>query len=126
MRALLVPPLVIVLSNAALAQREPGTAAPEYPTVASALAALRVKGGVNASMQSGWTVIEDASTLSLWSFVPDGHPAYPAAIHRKVIKEGDNIAIQMNVLCEAPKPACDALVAEFTKLNGKVREDLKQ
>jgi hypothetical protein len=97
-----------------------------YPSVASALDGLRAKNGVNISVQSGWTVIEDRSTLSLWSFTPPGHPAHPAAIHRKVIQEGDNFFMQMNVLCEAAKPACDALVSEFEKLNQRMTEDMKR
>jgi hypothetical protein len=98
----------------------------EYATVASALEAMRAKNGVKVSVQSGWTVIEDASTLSIWSFTPPGHPAHPAAIHRQVIKEGDHVSLHMKVLCEAPKLACDAMVAEFQKLNGQVREVLKR
>ncbi|WFU40893.1 hypothetical protein QA640_43270 [Bradyrhizobium sp. CB82] len=97
-----------------------------YTTAAAALAALRAKSGVKTSVQSGWTVIEDAATLSLWSFPPAGHPAYPAAIQRRVMQEGSNVVIKMNVLCEASKPACDALVLEFEKLNGNVRRQMQQ
>jgi hypothetical protein len=90
------------------------------------LDALRAKSGVKVSVQSGWTVIEDQSTLSLWSFAPQGHPAYPAAVHRKVVQDGNGIFIRMNVLCEASKPACDALATEFQKLDGQVRDDLRR
>ena len=124
MRKLLVFVAAIVLSNAAFAQEKSST--PEYPTVASALDALRAKSGVKLSTQSGWTVIEDRSTLSVWSFVPEGHPAHPAVIHRKVVQDGNNIFVQMNVLCEAPKAACDAVVTDFEKLNGKVRDSLSR
>jgi hypothetical protein len=84
------------------------------------------KDGVKISTESGWTVIEDQSTLSVWSFTPSGHPAFPAAVHRQVIQEGNNLFVKMNVLCEAPKAACDTMVAEFQKLNGQVRDDLKR
>src|ERR1700744_2245557 len=67
---------------------------------------LRTKPGVNVSVQSGWTVIEDRANLSLWSFTPPGHRAYPAAIQRQVVQEGDNLFIKMNVLCDAPQPDC--------------------
>ena len=97
---------------------------PEYATPAKALDGLRAKPGVKISLQSGWTVIEDRSTLSVWSFPPASHRAYPTAIQRKVVQEGDNIFVRMNVLCEAPKPDCDAVVAEFGKLNERVRDDL--
>jgi hypothetical protein len=120
--------LYFVVTNSAVAQDTKGktTSGSEYPTVASALDGLRAKNGVQISVQSGWTVINDPSTLSLWSFTPPGHPAHPAAIHRKVIQENGNIYVQMNVMCEAAKPACDALVAEFEKLNRQMTEDLKR
>jgi hypothetical protein len=117
--------LVIALADVAAAQSAVGEA-PEYPTATAALNALRGKSGVNISMQSGWTVIEDKSTLSLWSFTPPGHAAYLSAIHRKVVQEGNNIFLKMDVLCAATKPVCEALVADFEKLNGKVRDDLKR
>jgi hypothetical protein len=94
----------------------------EYKTVASALEGLRAKDGVKTSIQAGWTIIEDQSTFSVWSFTPSGHPAYPAVIRRTVVKRGDQISLQTNVLCEAAKAACDAMVAEFARLNEKVRE----
>ena len=99
---------------------------PSYATAVAALEALRAKPGVKTSVQSGWTVIEDAATLSLWSFPPAGHPAHPAAIQRRVEQEGSNVVMKMNVLCEAPKAACDALVADFEKLNGNVRRQMQQ
>jgi hypothetical protein len=128
MRVLLPLLLVTALPNIAVAQDATRKASPgrEYSTVASALEGLRAKQGASISVQAGWTVIEDRSTLSLWSFTPPGHPANPAAIHRKVIQEGDNIFVQMDVTCEAAKPACDALVADFEKLNQQMTEDLKR
>ena len=128
MRALFPLLFATALPGIAAAQDTTGKAMPdrEYPTVASALEAMRTKSGVKTSVRSGWTVIEDQSTLSLWSFAPPDHPAYPAAVQRKVIREGDNIFVKMNVLCEAPKPACDAMVADFQKLDGRVRDDLKR
>lgn len=97
----------------------------EYATVSSALEAMRAKSGVKVSVQSGWTVIEDEETMSLWSFTPSNHSAHPAAVHRKVIREGENILIQSKVLCEGLKPACDAMVSEFSKLDQSVRDSMK-
>ena len=95
-----------------------------YSTARQALEALRARPGVNISVQSGWTVIEDRANLTVWSFTPSGHRAYPAAIERKVVQEGSNIFVKMNVLCEAPKPDCDAVVAEFETLNSRVRQEV--
>jgi hypothetical protein len=43
-----------------------------------------------------------------------------------VVQDGDHLSIKMDVLCEAAKPACDGIVAEFERLNGMVRDDLKR
>jgi len=126
MKVLLALALIIAGADCAAAQGAPAADKPDYPTAAQALEALRAKPGVDISVQSGWTVIEDRATLSVWSFTPAGHRAYPAAIQRKVVQEGGNLFVKMSVLCEAPKPDCDAVVTEFTKLNERVRDDLGQ
>src|ERR1700722_16525084 len=105
MRVLSALMLSAVFANMAVAQDATGKATPdrEYPTVASALGSMRAKSGVKTSVQSGWTVIEDPSTLSLWSFTPRGHAAYPAAVHRMVVREGNDIFVHSKILCEGPK-----------------------
>jgi len=96
-----------------------------YKSATATLADMRAKTGVKTYEKSGWTIIEDRSTMSVWSFTPSNHPAHPAAIQRSVVKDGDNIFVQMKVLCESSKSACDAMVVEFQHLDQKVREDLK-
>lgn len=126
MRVLTALFLTVVTADVLFAQNAGSKAAPAYATAKAAFEAVRAKSGVKVSTLSGWTVIEDGSTLSVWSFTPPNHPAAPAAIHRQVVQEGGNLFVKMNVLCEAPRPACDALVTEFEKLNTRVRNDLKQ
>lgn len=96
-----------------------------FPTVAAALDALRSKNGVVASNQDGWTVIEDRPAMTLWSFTPPGHEAHPAAVRRTIVRNGDDISVVTAVLCEAEKPACDALTAQFQQLTNKMREQLR-
>jgi hypothetical protein len=95
-----------------------------YPTVTAALAALRAKSGVKVHEQAGWTVVDDPETTSIWSFTPAGHPAHPAVIRRTIVQEGKDIFVRMGVLCQASKPACDKLVAEFEAMNKAMRERL--
>lgn len=105
---------------------KPNSAGIGYPTVAAALNAMRAKSGANVSIQAGWTVIEDRAALTAWSFTPAGHPAHPAVVRRTITREGDNIFVKMTVLCEAPKPACDALTAEFQDLSKKMQDSLRR
>lgn len=118
--------LLLTFILADVAHAENAAPASGYRTAAAALEALRSKAGVKIATEAGWTVIEDRSTLGVWSFTPSGHPAFPAAVQRQVVQEGNNLFVKMNVLCEAPKPACDTMVAEFQKLNGNVRDELKR
>jgi hypothetical protein len=45
-------------------------------------------------------------------------------IRRTIVKEGNDIFVQMDTFCEAAKPPCDKLVAEFQELTNKMRESL--
>jgi len=94
-----------------------------YPTVEDALTALRTKPGNEVSVQSGWTVVSEPSARATWSFVPPGHPAYPAVVRRRVITRGAALLIETHVLCQASKAPCDRLVLEFRAMNGAVRDN---
>lgn len=91
-----------------------------YPTVTAALAALHARAGVVFSVTDGWTVAHDEAARVVWSFPPPGHPAYPAAVKRSVVEKNGVVQLDMQVLCEASKAACDDLVRTFQKLNAQV------
>jgi len=96
-----------------------------YPTVAQALAALRSKPGVQILQQGGWTIISEPASSTLWSFAPAEHPAYPSAVKRSLSTRGGATYIDMKVLCEASKVACDQLVVDFQQLNQKMIESVR-
>ena len=115
-----------IMTTAALAQQS-DTNRPSsigFPSVAAALDAMRAKPGVNVVNQTGWTVIEGRANSALWSFTPSGHAAHPATVLRTIVERDGSLFVDMRVLCEATKAACDQLVADFTALNQKMREDL--
>ncbi|MBI1684743.1 DUF4019 domain-containing protein [Caulobacter hibisci] len=91
-----------------------------YPTVAAALDALRSKRGVVISTQNGWTIADDSAAMTIWSFPPVGHPAYPSAVKRQVEGRGRGAQLNMSIQCEASKSACDDLVRAFQALNGQM------
>jgi hypothetical protein len=92
-----------------------------YPTVAAALADLRTKPEVEFSEQNGWTLAADKSHFTLWSFAPQGYPAYPSVVKRTAVQKGTGSDLKMDVLCEASKSACDQLMLEFQALNQRIR-----
>lgn len=89
-----------------------------YPTVAAALEALRARPGVVFTTENGWTIATHEAAYTTWSFAPPGYPANPAVVRRQVVRRGTTIGIEVNVLCEATKAACDDLVRTFAQMNG--------
>ncbi|HEY1890359.1 MAG TPA: DUF4019 domain-containing protein [Steroidobacteraceae bacterium] len=88
-----------------------------YSSVEVALKALRRKPGVTFRVENGWLIAEDRDERTIWSFAPSGHPAYPTAVKRTVVEKNGGSAIQMAVLCEADKVACDNVVIQFEQIN---------
>lgn len=96
-----------------------------FTTVASARDALAEREGAVATTDaSGWTVVSEDRTQTLWSFAPDAHPAHPAVVRRQLVHRDGVLYIEMEVLCEGPKPACNRLEVEFEALNAKAREEI--
>lgn len=89
-----------------------------YDTVAAALADLRSRRSVVFTAENGWVIATDDATYTIWSFAPRSYPAYPAVVKRQISPEGTGSRLQMSVLCEASKAACDDLVRTFERMNG--------
>jgi hypothetical protein len=54
-------------------------------------------------------------------FAPASHPAHPAVVKRVVrARPGGGSDVNMSVLCEASKEACDQLVREFDAMNRRL------
>lgn len=63
---------------------------------------------------------KEAPTV-MYTFTIKGHPAFPTAVCRKQSKEGDNIVLRMEIVCDAAKEACDALRNDFNVMNAKMQ-----
>jgi hypothetical protein len=96
-----------------------------YPSVLAALADLRSKPDVQFSEAHGWTIADDRSHFTIWSFAPANDPAYPSAVKRTALQEGSGVSMQMNVLCESTQSACDKLVSDFQAPNDHMRDSFK-
>ncbi|MDP1753129.1 MAG: hypothetical protein Q8L22_27050 [Reyranella sp.] len=93
-----------------------------YKSVAEARNAVTALPGAKASEQQGWLIVKKMPVM--WSFAPAGHEAYPTAVKRTVGQRDGSFDIDMSVLCEAPKPACDRLVEGFKSLNDQMKRNL--
>jgi len=114
----------------AFAQRAPlpetDHAAIGYSTVAEALNALRAKPDVSIRLQGGWTIANDPREKTIWSFAPEGHPAYPAAIKRHIYEKDGTVYVGMTALCQARKEVCDDLIREFEQMNARLSETMQK
>ncbi len=104
---------------------EKDTASIGYSSVAAALADLHSRPDVKFTVQNGWIIAEDRANYTIWSFPPQGDPAYPSAVKRTAVQSGTGINMDMRVLCQSTQAACDKLVADFNALNDRVRDSLK-
>ena len=95
----------------------------EYSSVAEALAELSKKEGVQINVSQGWTVITEdkGTTITMWSFAPREQPTYPAVAKRVFYVEQSGWYVEMSILCEANKEACDKFNQDFVNLNEEMR-----
>ncbi len=97
----------------------------EYESPQAALEALKNKPGVEIRQNQGWTIVNDQSNRTLWTFTPETHPAHPSAVKRSVLFRDGALYLDLNVLCFSTKDACDNLVREFQALNDRVRSEMQ-
>ena len=71
MRTLLLMLITTIVPLAAFAEEGRGIG---FPTVAAALEALKSRNDLKISIQGGWTIVEDRSANTFWSFTPPNHP----------------------------------------------------
>ena len=101
--------------------------ATDYPTVATALEALRDDPTATESTQRGWTVFVRAGGYEIWSFTPADHPAHPSAAKRTMYQSdnGDwHVVTQM--LCQSTRASCDALKEEYRQLDEQMKETIRR
>jgi hypothetical protein len=96
-----------------------------YPTVEAALKDLHSHADVEFREEHGWTTASDKSHNTVWSFPPEGNPAYPSAVKRMAVQDGKGVSMKMDVLCQASLNACDKLVEDFNALNERVRQSMQ-
>jgi len=87
-----------------------------YPSMAAALKDLRSNPDVAFSLQNGWIIANDRNHLTIWSFAPEGDPAFPSVVKRVLVQVSNgtkfNSSINMSVLCQSTQSACDKMVAD--------------
>ena len=88
-------------------------------TVEETLAELMKDPARTFADHAGWVIGEKRITggSELWSFTPEGHDAYPAAVQRLITDGDEGLAIEMNIQCDATAEACGRLDTLFSAMN---------
>lgn len=73
-----------------------------------------------------YIALRDRNRMITWTFTQSSHPAHPAVVCRRVVESDGAVRLEMNTTCEANKPACDALIAEFEQMNARMMEEMKR
>jgi len=82
--------------------------------------------GVTFADQDGWTIATDDAANAVLVVPAERDPAYPAVVRRQSRPtERARVVVQMDVLCSAPKTACDDLVRAFERMNDEARRQLQ-
>lgn len=124
-----------ISSTLCAAQAQPASAAssPASPaighaTVQETLQALKAQEGVNftTTKPDGWVIAARPLSDTYWSFTPPGHFAYPAVVRRQIRQHEGNVSVETVSLCEADKPSCDRLDAEFRAYNEELRQRVEK
>ena len=92
-----------------------------YASAAEALAALRTKAGVTFSKNGDWTVAKDTDG-AMWSFTPENHYAHPSIGRRRIVEHEGRFYVQTDIRCQAEKPACDWLHADYQLLDKRMMD----
>jgi hypothetical protein len=99
-----------------------------YSSVVEALEAVKARPGIKIAITKpdSWVIANEENGNVIWSFSPSTYAGYPAVVRREIkVNPQGNVFIEMKVLCQASKLACDALVKDFVALNEGVRESVQ-
>jgi hypothetical protein len=97
-----------------------------YTRVADAREAVPKLPDAKVTHQDGWTIVTvPKPEIAVWSFVPEGHEAYPAVVRRLVRKTDKGTFLEMKVLCEAKKDACQKLTAQFQQMTAQMQQAMQ-
>jgi hypothetical protein len=67
---------------------------------------------------------DDKTPTAIYTFTTKGHAAHPSVVCRKQVKEGDNLVLKMEIVCEGKKDACDKLRNDFNVINAQMQAEV--
>ena len=78
------------------------------------------------SRDKSYIALNDTAKDTVWTFTVPGHPAHPSAVCRRLVPDGNQMRLQMNVQCNASETECRKLVDAFQELNQRMILEMKK
>lgn len=69
---------------------------------------------------------DEKNPTVVYTFSTKRHPAHPAAVCRKLVKEGEHAVLRMVVVCDGEDAACSNLKNDFNVMNAKMQVEVDQ
>lgn len=69
---------------------------------------------------------DEKNPTVMFTFTVAGHPAHPAAVCRRIVKEGDAATIKMDVVCDGAGEECAKLRNDFNVLTARMQAEVNQ
>jgi hypothetical protein len=110
-----LPALAIVLGISGALQARADSIGIGFASVRAAYTALSARSDAIVDDQTGWTriALPGSDGLTVWSFAPRGHPAFPALVRRDVLSRDGVPTLVTRFLCEGRRAACETLYADL-------------
>lgn len=67
---------------------------------------------------------DDKNSTVMYTFTVKGHGAHPAAVCRKIVKDGEQTVVKMVVVCNGEAGACANLQNEFNVLTARMQVEV--
>jgi hypothetical protein len=64
---------------------------------------------------------DEKNPTVMYTLTTDRNPAHPAAVCRRIVKEGDAAVIKMNIACEGKAEECQKLTNEFNVMTAQMQ-----
>lgn len=71
-----------------------------------------------------FVAFQEPGSSAVYTFTEPAHAAHPAAICRKPVQKGDQLEIEMAIVCKGPDAKCGELEQDFKLLNAKMQADI--
>jgi len=73
-----------------------------------------------------YVAYQDEATETVFTFTQAAvGPAHPSAVCRKPVKDGDNLTLQMVIVCNGETDACQRLESDFKLLNAQMQAAIR-